>query len=417
MRIGFFTDSYLPRADGIAVSVETFRVELEKLGHEVFIIAPAAGLRVKEPSKRIIRFPAFKGLFFDDYQTTLYFPPQALRRVDKAKLDVIHYHTPGQVGLLGAYYGKRHNLPVLTTYHTDLREYVLHYKNVLPGTIVLSLLAPLITGGKIEDYRTVLANIRPEPSIDNWNQKVVENGLSVIHNACDEIIAPSLKVKHMLEKWNSPTHITVLQTGVERIPTTKRDIASWRKRLSLADDTPVVLFVGRLGTEKNLDLLIEAFALLAKKNDRAQLVVVGGSGSLTEASSETYVAATRHLFGGERVKFTGWVPHDKLGALYGLGTVFAFPSLTETQGLVINEAARSGLPIVLVDGEVSDVAINGENGYTAKPTAKDLADKLGKILDSPDLQKQMSLRSQELAAQYGARQQAQKLLRLYEEVI
>ena len=104
MRIGFFSDSYLPSRDGIAISVETSRQQLEAMGHEVYIMAPAPSLRYKEKNKRVIRFPAVKGLFYEDYLTSLFFPPQALRKIEKLKLDIIHFHTPGQMGFLGAYY-------------------------------------------------------------------------------------------------------------------------------------------------------------------------------------------------------------------------------------------------------------------------------------------------------------------------
>src|SRR6266567_8184241 len=124
MRIGFFSDRYLPLTDGIAYSMEDARRELEKLGHEVYIFAPKPGLRYHETSPRVIRFPAVKGLFFDDYRTSLFFPPQTSRQIDKLKLDLIHFHTPGQIGLFGAVYALRHNVPLVTTYHTDLYEYV-----------------------------------------------------------------------------------------------------------------------------------------------------------------------------------------------------------------------------------------------------------------------------------------------------
>src|ERR1700759_5043387 len=114
MKIGFFSDFYLPHADGITYSIESFRIELEKLGHEVYILTPSPGWRYREKTARVIRFPAVKGIFFDDYLTSLFFPPQAISKIDKLGLDLIHYHTPSQVGLLGAYYAIRSNTPLVT---------------------------------------------------------------------------------------------------------------------------------------------------------------------------------------------------------------------------------------------------------------------------------------------------------------
>jgi 1,2-diacylglycerol 3-alpha-glucosyltransferase len=105
MKIGIFSDRYLPQTDGISISIETFRVELEKLGHEVYVFAPKPSLRYKERSSRIFRFPAIKGLFIDDWLTSFFFPPQVIKQIDKLNLDIIHYQTPSQIGLMGLYYG------------------------------------------------------------------------------------------------------------------------------------------------------------------------------------------------------------------------------------------------------------------------------------------------------------------------
>jgi glycosyltransferase involved in cell wall biosynthesis len=417
MRIGFFTDNYFPSRDGIAISIETFQAELEKLGHEVFIIAPSPTLRYKEKSKKIIRFPAFKGLFYEDYLTSLFIPPQATRRIDKLKLDIVHYHTPGQVGFLGAYYAIRNNLPLVTTYHTDLYEYVKHYKNTLPGIIALSLLAPIITGGGLADYRTGLSLIKPERNVDKWNQKIVERGITMIHNACDMVIAPSDKVKMLLEKWDSRSPISVLPTGVDKITTTTKEIAAWRSKLNIPEGTQVIAFVGRLGTEKNLNLLLKSFEIINKKNPNAKLLVIGGTGSNTETTQGAVLEDMKSSSAKDNVIFTGFVEHNKLGGLYGLSTIFAFPSLTDTQGLVLNEAAYAGLPIVMIDSEITEVVKDRINGRIAKSNAKDFANKLLEILNSEDLQKSMGAKSLALASEYNASNQTLKLLRLYKEVI
>lgn len=386
------------------------------MGHEVFIIAPSPNLRYKEPSKRVIRFPAIRGLFYDDYLTSVFFPPQALRRIDKMKLDLVHYHTPGQVGLLGAYYAIRNKLPLVTTYHTDLYEYVTHYKNVLPGTIALSLMAPMITGGGLAQYRSSLSSIKPERNVDKWNQKIVERGITMIHNACDQVIAPSRKMQRQLQSWHASSPITILPTGVDKITTTDKDIAAWRDKLKLPEGTPVITFVGRLGTEKNVALLVKAFEIVAKKLPEARLLIVGGTGSLTESAGEAFMTESHKLVGGDRIIFTGFVPYNKLGALYSLSTVFAFPSLTDTQGLVLHEAAMAGLPIVMIDRDITEIVKNGQNGFYTRATARDFASKLVKILRDPELQRRMAKHSIELSAAYSASKQAIKLLRLYEEV-
>jgi glycosyltransferase involved in cell wall biosynthesis len=254
MRIGFFSDRYLPLTDGIAYSIESFRVELEALGHEVYIFAPKPNLRYKEPSPHIIRFPAVKGLFWEDYMSSFFFPPQVIKQVEKLNLDIIHFHTPGQLGMFGAYFALRHNIPLVTTYHTDLYEYVKHYPAVLPGTIALSMLAPVITGGGMDEYRTALSSIKPQRSVDDWNQKIVERGVTLIHNHCDLVIAPSVKMERQLKGWKTIPPIAILPTGVDEITTNSAKIDEVRAQFGLSTHDQIILFVGRIGTEKNISL-------------------------------------------------------------------------------------------------------------------------------------------------------------------
>ncbi len=412
MKIGIFSDRYLPLSDGICTSIETFRLELEKMGHEVYVFAPKPSWRFKAPSDRIIFFTAIKGLFFEDYLTSFFFPPQALKQIDRLNLDVIHYQTPGPIGLLGAYYALRKKIPLVTTYHTDLFEYVKHYPAVLPGTIGLSLLAPVITGGNMDEYRNALSSIKPELSVDKWNQKIVVRGLTLVHNHCDLVITPSTKIQKQLQSWGTKSRLAVLPTGVDKITTTAREIESVRKQYGLSPDDRVIIFVGRIGTEKNVGLLIKAFNTVGRHDERAKLLIVGDGDDLDFFRNE----AANSPF-GDRITFTGWIQHDKLGAYYDIASVFVNPSLTETQGLSTNEAAWAGLPIIIVDPEVSEVVTDRENGFVAKASPRDLSSKLIKILDNPELQAEMGTHSVDYAANFSASKQAAKLLRLYEETI
>jgi 1,2-diacylglycerol 3-alpha-glucosyltransferase len=412
MRIGFFSDFYLPRADGIAYSIESFRIELEKMGHEVFIIAPKPTIRHNDHNKHIIRFPAIKGLFFDDYMTSFFFPPQRFRQIEKLKLDIVHFHTPGQIGLFGAYFAFRRDIPVVTTYHTDLYEYVTHYPKVLPGTIALSMLAPMITNGSMQDYRIGLSSIKPERNVDKWNQKIVERSSTLLHNRCDLIIAPSQKMKNQLVGWRTTSPIQVLPSGVDKITTKKAEIVSFRKQLHLNDDDEIILFVGRVGTEKNLGLLIKAFEIVNAKRPQTKLIIVG-----TGEDIDLFKNQAKATLRPEHILFTGNILREKLGGLYGVATVFAFPSLADTQGLVLSEAAWAGLPIVMIDKGISPVAVAGKNALFAKNNPKDFASKLLQVLTKPELRSAFSEASLTLAGEYTASKQSQALIQAYTETI
>lgn len=412
MRIGLFSDSYLPSLDGISYSIETFRQELTAMGHEVFVIAPAPGFRYKERSEGIIRFPAVKGLFYDDYLTSVFFPPQALQKVKRLKLDIIHFHTPSQIGLLGAYYALRNHVPLVFTYHTDLYEYVSHYPQVLPGTIMLSLLAPMITRGGMTEFRQAVSSIKPERSVDEWNKKIVVKGVTTILNGCDYVIAPSRKIESQLASWGTTSAIRVLPTGVDEITTNPAAIARFRSKFGLSPQDKVVLFVGRLGSEKNIELLIKAFDLVAHRYDDAKLLIVGRH----EYQKELEKLAAAQAY-HDRIIFTGFIEHQKLGAVYEAASVFAFPSRTDTQGLVLHEAASAGLPIVMIDKDITEIVKDGINGYVAKNNARDFAKKLEKVLEQSAYSDKLGQASRTIAAEYSARNQAQRLLHLYQNAV
>lgn len=410
MRIGFFSDRYLPFTDGIACSMEDARRELEDLGHEVYIFAPKPDRRYCELAPRVTRFPAVKGLFFDDYRCSVFYPPRTRRQVDKLELDLVHFHTPGQIGMFGAYYARRYDLPLVTTYHTDLYEYVTHYPGVLPGVVALSILAPYVTGGGAGERRISRSCARPERSIDRWNQKVVERGMTLIHNSCDLVITPSAKMTAQLGGWNTTSRIATLPSGVDEIASSPGAVAAARRELGFAEDDQVVLFVGRIGSEKNLSLLIEAFTHVASGNDRARLLLIGPGdedGRFREQAAATACA--------DRITFTGRKPRAELGAFYELAEVFAFPSTADTQALVVNEAAWAATPIVMVDRNISQIVEDGVSGLYAAESPEGLAEKISTLLDRPEYAEALGRAARERAGKLTARIQAGKLARLYEE--
>jgi 1,2-diacylglycerol 3-alpha-glucosyltransferase len=413
VKIGFFSDRYLPLTDGVAISIESFRLELEKRGHEVYIFAPKPTFGYKEPSKNIMRFPAVKGFFWDDHLTSFFFPPQVMRKIDQLDLDIIHFHTPAQISLFGAYYALKNDIPLVTTYHTDLYEYVKHYPAVLPGLIALSMLLPTVTGGGMAEYRESLSSIKPESNVDKWNQKIVERGMTLIHNKCDLVISPSAKIAAELKRWKTKARIEILPTGVDKITTTKNAIKQLKSTYHLQPEDQIVLSLGRVGPEKNIGLLVQAFEQVARQNPHAKLLIIGDGEDLERLKEQ----AAQTPYAG-RIIFTGRIAdRNSVGAAYELASVFVLPSLTDTQGLVLNEAAQAGVPLIIVDHGISEVVIDRQNGFITKPNPGKLAGAILTILKDSTLQHKMSVISQQLAANYTPVQQTTKLLGLYEETI
>ena len=121
MRVGLFTDTYRPSINGIVFVVESLKRKLEALGHDVYVFCPAksmnpakqAELLNEDTDSHIVRFPSIKGAFFDDYDTSVFFPPVVQRRIKELELDIVHIFTPSQIGLVGVSAAHKQQIPLI----------------------------------------------------------------------------------------------------------------------------------------------------------------------------------------------------------------------------------------------------------------------------------------------------------------
>lgn len=425
MRIGLFTDTYRPSINGIVFVVESLKKHLEAEGHEVFVFCPARSVRPSTQAQRldedehIIRFPSIKGAFYNDYDTSLFFPPLVLARIRELDLDVIHFFTPGQVGMMGAHAAHKTNTPLVGQHCTDLRRYVEFYKDglLLPGLLTLIATLPFVVKVDGQDIREIMKIYRPRRGRVQWNIDIVERMVTLIYSKCDAVIALSRKSKKQLESWQiSDSYrydVTLMPNGVDRIkPPTKKQLDTFREKWNIAAGDEVFGFVGRLGAEKNLDVLIDVLERVALRRPRARLLFVGDFDH-----REALEARARESEFAGRITFTGAMKRDDLGVAYAAMSVFVFPSLTDTQGWVIHEAAHAGLPLVLLDKELSEVVEPGVNGLYAENDAGDIAQNLIKLLSSPKLRAKYGAQSQKLARRFTEKSQVKKLVKLYEQLV
>lgn len=421
MRIGLFTDTYRPTINGITFVVETVKHRLEDEGHEVYVFCPARTIR---PSKRqetdernIIRFPSFKSGFFDDFDFTVFSPPTVLRRIRDLELDVVHIFTPSQVGLMGIQAAVKQDIPFVVQHSTDLYEFVEHYPSVLPGALALAgIVFPMSVKLKGKDVREILKMYRPRAGVTKWNREIISSSMTLLYSKADAVIALCRKSEAQLKSWQTRQYrydLTLLPNGVNALPKpSKRELDAFRKHWGLLETDEVFGYVGRLGEEKNLAILIKAFEKVAKARPLAKLLFVGDFEY--RATLEAMAAQSRY---GERIIFTGAMPREQLGVAYAALDVFTFPSLKDTQGWVLHEAAHAGLPIVLIDRGVSEVVHDGENGYYAKNNATDFARKVVALLADPNKRAAYGEQSKKLAGTFTEQSQTKKLIELYRSVI
>ncbi|MCX7779190.1 MAG: glycosyltransferase [Patescibacteria group bacterium] len=379
MRIGFFSDTYLPITFGTEISMETFKKELEKFGHEVFVFCPKYPDR-EGLEKNVFRFPSLR-LMKSPENRLMFFGPAAVKKIVNLKLDVAHAHTPFSAGILAKLVAKKLKIPLFYTSHMLYPEYAKHW---------------LIRENKILPI-------------------LMKFYLKIYGNSCTALIAPSEKMKKLLEEYGVEKPIFVLPTGLDftRLEKVQEKDSETKRKFNIPLDHKILLYVGRLTQEKNVGFLLEAFSEIRKKKQDVCLVLVG-EGYLERELKER----TKKLGLEKKVIFTGRILWEEVVKLYRDAYLFLFASLTDTQGLIIVEASYFGLPIVaLKDESYQGMLIDGKNGFTVYPYDPVLfAKKVLEILNDEKLYQEFSKNGRELAKKFSAENQARKLVEIYEKM-
>ena len=407
MRIGLFTDSYHPSTNGITVVVDIMRDNLEKLGHEVFIFAPASSLRWWNFNERhVIRFPGIRGLFFDEFLTSVFFPPKQLRRIRKLELDRIVIFTPAQVGLMGAYSALTDKIPLVAQYSTDLTEYVERYPAVMPGVIALYTTMPFALKSRARDVFSVTRKlaVKNDDSL-SWKSYSIQTTLTYLHNRCAAVISVSPKVTESLKTWGVTVPVHTIPTGVDKGIMHPEKLELLRKKYKLSKNDTVLLSLGRVAKEKNIDLIIDALPFVLEYEPNVKLIIAGGFSYREELEEKVHAMNLQ-----EHVIFTGRIPMKDRWDVFALADIFCFPSLTDTQALVVNEAALTSLPIVWCDEGVNEVLIHQESGLMSANTTSAYAKALIDLASNKPLRIEYGKNARKLARGYGEQNQTKKLV-------
>jgi 1,2-diacylglycerol 3-alpha-glucosyltransferase len=357
VRIGLFTNNYLPFCGGVTISVETLRRGLEARGHEVWTFAPRFP-GVADASPRIVRFPSVPAATYPEFALAVPWAPRISRLVSGLGLDVFHAHHPFLLGPAARRLARRLGRPLVFTYHTRYEKYA-HY---------VPLTRSLVEAAALQLSTRFAAR-------------------------ADAVIAPSVLVRDQLRARGVTVPIEVVPTGVDLTCFRPADRATARRELGLPADDPLVLYVGRLDREKSVDRVLLAFDRLGGTLSRAQLWLVGQG---TETESLRRIAG--RLSAGDRVHFAGVRAHESLAAWYQAADLFLFASETETQGLVLAEAAACGLPAVAVTAPGCDEVVrDGETGILTKADPAALAEAaIGLLLDA-ERRAAMGVRARQVA--------------------
>lgn len=383
MRIGIFTDTYPPFINGVSTSIAMLESALKKKGHEVFIATVnTEDMHYKyENEDRVIRLPGIPiGIY--DYRLTGIYPLKAIKKIKEWNLDIIHSHTEFGVGTFARIIAKQLDIPIVHTYHTMYEDYI-HY----------------ITKGYF----------------DVPSKKIVEHLTSFY---CDktvtELIVPTKKTYDLFkEKYEYERNIHIVPTGIEverfyKENNSPKETEKIRKELGLSKDDFVLLYVGRLAAEKNVEFLVENQASLIKENKKCKLIIIGDGPDI-----DFFKRQAKKLNIEDNVIFTGKIPWEEIHKYYQVPNIFVTASHTETQGLTLLEAMAASVPVVAFDDEAfRDVVIPDLNGYLFKDK-KEYRKYIIKITDNKLLYEKLSRQARIQGESHSAKYYAEKVLDVY----
>lgn len=340
MKIAMMTDSYYPTRDGVVTSITIIKESLEKLGHEVVIIAPEPEPEFRQEG--IYYFPSVKFRSYEGYYVPIW-PSNKKKMIKEIAPDVLHIHGVATMALRGLFAGRALNIPTVMTFHTMVDDAALYY---LP--------------------------IKLKPKTMN---KLIWIYLRQILKRMDVVVTPTdcigeeLK-SHGAKCWNLVTVPTGANTDVFR-PGLQYDDITEKYGLS---GKKVIVHVGRVSYEKDIDMVIRAM-----QHIDARLLIVGKGPAMDDMKK-----LVTDLGLEDKITFTGFVPDEDLPRYYNAADMVVSASKFETQGLTILEAMATRKPVACRNGRAfAEIVTDGVNGYLFDDD-ESCVEAIKKCLDAPD---------------------------------
>ncbi len=381
MKILMLSDVYFPRVNGVSTSIQTFRHELQRLGHEVWVVAPDYGQATAD-EERISRTPSFRVPF--DPEDRMMRPRLLYRQLADLRarpFDIVHIQTPFIAHNIGFRLARQWAVPCIETYHTFFEEYLFHYLPILPKCV--------------------------------W--RVAARTLSRRQcNQLDGLAAPSQAMREALIRYGVQTPIRVIPTGMPPDAFQEGDGAAFRSRCGIVAGQPTLVFVGRVAFEKNIEFLLQVVRELRRTTHPDLAFIIAGEGPAEAALHRlgTQLGLDAHLY------FVRYLARGvELSSCYQAGDVFVFASRTETQGLVLLEAMSLGVPVVstAVMG-TRDILAAGQGALIAEENVADFAAQVRRVLDDAELRRRLSAEGRIYARQWTAAGPAQTLSAFYDDL-
>ncbi|MGH1393970.1 MAG: glycosyltransferase family 4 protein [Trichormus sp.] len=369
MRIALFTETFLPKVDGIVTRLRHTVDHLQRQGNQVLVVAPEGGITEHKGAK-VYGVSGFPLPLYPELKMAL--PRPAIGyTLEQFQPDIIHVVNPAVLGLSGIFYSKVMKIPLIASYHTHLPQYLQHYGlGMLEG-----LLWELLKAGH--------------------NQAAL--------NLCTSTAMMAELSAHGIER------VDLWQRGVDT-ELFHPDLASLEMRDRLTQnhpESPLLLYVGRLSAEKE----IERIKPILEAIPQARLALVGDG---------PHRQALEKHFAGTNTNFVGYLMGRELGSAFASADAFIFPSRTETLGLVLLEAMAAGCPVVAArSGGIPDIVTDGVNGYLFDPKAdiQDAIDATIKLLENKQQREIIRQNARREAEKWGWAAATHQLQDYYQKIV
>lgn len=407
MRIVIASDAYFPMTNGVAVFAHNLAEGLAKRGHEVLAIYPSFdGRKHKRKDRKTgvvnlclksVRFPFYpdqiekipeeKRILYKNGLHIAVNPYMQMKKVLKGfNPDVIHLQTVGTIGIAARAYADKHNVPLVSTGHSYPDNFTGQFKILKPvkkpaDAVVKSYMNSFL---KHSEYATMPTEMAIEDLVPK-NRKHFKVPVEALSNGVDlSQFAPGEPTLRVLKKY--------------RIDPSK----------------PRVIYVGRVDPEKSLEIVIEAFTKTLKKVPNAEMLIVGDGIAKSKLEKKVKTEGLENS-----IRFLGKIMPPELQEVYRTGSVFATASETETQGIVLIEAAATGLPLIAVDaGAIREICQNRKNGFLCQPgNVEKIADSMVKLLTDKKLREKYSLGSLEISKKHDLNVTLKRFEEIYQKAI
>ncbi len=369
MKIALFTETFLPKVDGIVTRLTKTVTHLVDAGDEVLLFCPE-GAPDTFMGARVIGVPALPLPLYPELKLALPRPLVA-EALDAFKPDLVHVVNPAVLGLGGIWLARTRGVPLVASYHTHLPKYLEHYGMGMFEPLLWELL-------KAAHNQAALNLCTSSAMVEELSQHGIQHTALWQRGVDTDLFRP---------EWRNQTMRSKL-TGVH------------------GDSDSLLLYVGRLSAEKQIERIRPVLDALPQ----ARLALVGDGPHRQQLEK---------VFAGSATTFVGYLGGEDLASAYASADAFLFPSSTETLGLVLLEAMAAGCPVVGANrGGIPDIVTDGVNGCLYDPDSPaSLTAATERLLASTERRQALRLAARAEAERWGWAGATQQLRRFYSEVV